>query len=190
MALFIRGANYFFGNRRVNTVALSGLERLFHAPVFSGMESQNGRAPPWIEPRRKVPQKCVQGGELVVYRDAQGLENAADGQVALGVTKGKYTTDPTKLTLEKSTSEKLRAHIAGQSRDGKSTGNVKGTIVVQYVDDEAGVQTHELLNCKTNVDGKASHKEGSDVLTEDWEFYTRLIKRNGKTLFESDEAGV
>ncbi len=111
-------------------------------------------------------------------------------QVALGVTKGKYTTDPCKLTVIKTTAEEIRTHIAGQSRTGNSTGSPKGTIVVQYIDDDLGVQTHELIDCRLNTGGSSSSKEGSDALTEDLEFYVRLIKRNGKTLFESDEEGV
>ncbi len=124
-------------------------------------------------------------GDKIERGEARGAS-----QVALGVTKGKYTTDPCKITLHKSSAAELRKHIAGQSRTGNSTGNVKGTIVVQFVDDELGVQTHELIDCRMNNPGTGSSKEGSDPLTEDVEFYVRLIKRNGVTLFESDEAGV
>lgn len=111
-------------------------------------------------------------------------------QVALGVSKGKYTTDPVKVTLHRSSGEELRQHIAQLSRTGRSLGGVTGTIFFQFVHETLGTQTIVCKGCKVNVAGTGSAKEGSDPLTEDWEFYTRAISRNGITLYESDDPGA
>jgi len=117
-------------------------------------------------------------------------EGRGASQVALSTGKGKYTASPFKVTLHRSTGGELRVFIAGQSRTGKSLGQVKGTIVLQYVDDELGVQTITMKRCKVNVPGSGKSKEGADPDMEDWEFYVGLIDRNGITLYESDEAGA
>lgn len=115
-------------------------------------------------------------------------EGRGASQVALSSGRGKYSTDPFKVSLHRSTGEELRRHIAAQSKSGKSLGNVKGTIVLQYVHDELGTQTVTGKECKVNVGGTGASKEGTDPDMEAWEFYVRLLDRNGITLYESEEA--
>jgi hypothetical protein len=117
-------------------------------------------------------------------------EGRGASQVALGTGKGKYKAEPFKITLHKSSAEELRQHIAAQSRTGKSLSSVRGTIVLQVVDDELGVQTVTAKGCRVMKGGTSSNAEGAEALMEDWEFYVRLLDRNGVTLYESDEAGV
>jgi len=135
--------------------------------------------------KKYVAFTSIDYGDKLERGEARGAS-----QVALGVTRGKYVTDPCKLTVHKSTAQEIRDDIASQSADGVSFGNVKGTIIVQYVDDEIGVQTHELVDCRLNTGGTGGSKEGSDPNTEDLEFYVRLIRRNGKTLFDANQEGV
>ena len=47
------------------------------------MKGQNGDAPAGIQASGKIPQKCLERGKLVIHLDTQGLENSADGKVAL-----------------------------------------------------------------------------------------------------------
>lgn len=117
-------------------------------------------------------------------------EGRGASMVALASSPGKYTASPCKITFHKSSGEELRQHIATQSTDGKSLGQVKGTIVLQFIHPTLGVQTVTMSGCKVNNPGTSSAKEGSDPLTEDWEFYVRLISRNGITLYESSDPGA
>lgn len=117
-------------------------------------------------------------------------EGRGASQVPLAVSRGKYSADPVKISLLKTTGAELRTHLAAQSRTGNSIGQVKGTIVLQTVDDDIGVQTTTFSRCQPNVPGSGGYKEGSDPLMEDWEFYCRTIDRDGITLFESDEPGA
>lgn len=117
-------------------------------------------------------------------------EGRGASQVALASSDGKYTTDPLKITLHKTSGEELRQHIASQSRTGNSLGDVEGVVVLQFVHPRLGVQTVTCKHCKVTNPGTSSHGEGPDPLTEDWEFYVRLIDRNGITLYQSDDPGV
>ncbi len=51
------------------------------------MKGQDGGAPAWVQATRKAAQKRVEGRELVVHGDAQGLEDAADGKLAAVVAR-------------------------------------------------------------------------------------------------------
>ncbi len=117
-------------------------------------------------------------------------EGRGASQVALAVSRGKYVTDPVKIKFHATSGDELRQHVAAQSRTGKSIGSVEGTIVLQLVDDKLGVLTYTFAKCMVNVPGTGAYAEGSELLVEDWEFYVRLIDRNGITLYESDEAGA
>jgi hypothetical protein len=151
----------------------------------------NGKAYDHSSARLDIFGLKVVGFTSIDYNDKlERGEVRGASQVPLGTTRGKYSADPCKITVVKTTAEEIRTHLAGLSRTGNSTGSPKGTIIVQYIDDELGVQTHELIDCRLNTGGASSSKEGADPLTEDLEFYVRLIRRNGRTLFESDEQGV
>lgn len=133
----------------------------------------------------------ARGYTAIEYDDGMEYgEGRGASQVPLATSRGKYKAEPLKVTFHRSTGEELRQHIAGQSRTGKSLGGVKGTIVLQYIHDSLGVQTITAKGCKVQKPGTGSSKEGTDPDMEVWEFYVRLLDRNGITLYESDEAGA
>jgi len=77
------GADHAAGDFLVEAFAVRGLEGLFHAAVFAGVEGEDGEASAWIEAVREDAQEGVEGGEFFVHFDADGLEDAADGEFAL-----------------------------------------------------------------------------------------------------------
>lgn len=151
----------------------------------------NGRAYDFSSCRLEVFGEKIVGFTSIDYNDKlERGEGRGASQVLLAVTRGKYAADPVKIELHKSTGAELRAKIASQSRTGKSLGSVVGTIILQVIDDELGVQTTTMGRCQVNVPGSGSFKEGSDPLMESWEFFCRTIDRDGITLYESDEPGA
>ena len=79
------GSNDLPGDVSVEARAPARCEGFLHAPIFTGMKSEHGHAPAGLEARGKVAEEGFERRELVVDRDAESLEDAAEGQVA-GVT--------------------------------------------------------------------------------------------------------
>ena len=76
---FIPGrTNHIVRDRRVGAIEPARLERLLHAPVFSGMKRQDRHAASRRQAERQLPQERVERREFVVHRNAQRLERAAD----------------------------------------------------------------------------------------------------------------
>lgn len=151
----------------------------------------NGRAYDFYATRLEVFGLKLVGYSQIDFGDKiERGEARGPSQVALATTRGKYSADKFKLKLLATSGKELRAHLASKSRTGKSTGQVKGVIVLQLLDDELGVQTTTFGGCRPDVTGTASYGEGTDALMEDWEFYVRTIERDGITQYESDEPGV
>lgn len=100
-----------------------------------------------------------------------------------GRTRGKYTTEPVKLTGPKSSMQALREQLAKRSSDGKTYGTVPFELVVQFVDTgEKGI-TVALEECRL-VGNTEGHEENPDPLTDEVEIDCMRIRRNGLTLFE------
>jgi len=78
MDLFRSRANDLAGYTSVNAVPLPGLEGFFHAAIFTRMKGQDSHATTGFEAEWEIAQKCFQGAEFVVDRDAQGLKNPAN----------------------------------------------------------------------------------------------------------------
>src|ERR1017187_5176540 len=80
-----RGTNYFAGNIGIDPIAQAGFEGFLHAAVFAGVEREDGDASAGIETGGEISEEVIERGEFVVHRDAQRLEDASDGVVALFV---------------------------------------------------------------------------------------------------------
>lgn len=109
-----------------------------------------------------------------------------------GRSQGKYTTDPVKLRGPKSTIEALRAYLASQSSNGRNYGDTEFQIIVQYSVGGASTEPPmqvELERCVITSDS-TSHEESSDHLRDEIEIDTMLIRRNGRTLFDSSLGAV
>ncbi len=151
----------------------------------------NGRTYSFADCRLEIFGLKIVGYTQVDYDDELEIgEGRGASQVALADTKGKYKAEPFKIKAHKSTAKEVRDHIASQSRTGKSLGGVRGTIILQVIDDELGVQTVTASKCRITKPGTNSQSEGADSLMEDITFYVRTIDRDGITLYESDEPGA
>lgn len=107
-------------------------------------------------------------------------------QAPRGRSRGKYTTDPVKLTGFKSSIAAFRAALAAQATDGKSYGDVEFEILVQYVETGEDPQDVEIERCVW-TGNSTSEEEGADPLKEEIEIDCMLIRRNGATLFDDSE---
>jgi hypothetical protein len=101
-------------------------------------------------------------------------------------THGKYTIEPVKLGGPKSSCQALRAGLAARAPDQISYGDVEFQIVTQYV--EADEQSLTVVIERCVIIGNASDEsEDPKHLEEDIEIDAMLIRRNGLTLFDSQE---
>ena len=109
-----------------------------------------------------------------------------------GRSAGKYSTDPVKLRGPKSTVEAMRKYLAQQSSNGKSYGDTEFLIIVQYSvgtgSTEPPMQV-ELERCVI-ISDSSSHEESAEHLRDEIEIDTMLIRRNGRTLFDSTYGGI
>ena len=78
-----RRADDFAGNIGVDPIAQAGFESFLHTAVLAGVEREDGDASAWIETGGEISQKVVERREFVVHGDAQCLEDATDGFIAL-----------------------------------------------------------------------------------------------------------
>lgn len=101
-----------------------------------------------------------------------------------GRSRGKYTTEPVKLTGWKASIQELRKSLAARSPDGASYGDVEFEIVVQYVDSGEEPMTVVLERC-VFTGNSSSDEEGPDPLKEEIEIDCMLIRRNGLVLFDA-----
>ena len=77
------GADNAARDLAVEAFAVRGLEGFFDAAVFAGVEGQDGDATTGVQALRENAQEGVESGEFFVHFDADGLEDAADGEIAL-----------------------------------------------------------------------------------------------------------
>lgn len=103
-----------------------------------------------------------------------------------GRSRGKYETDPVKVTGWKGSVQLLREGLARLSADGKSYGDVEFQGLVQYIEADDTEITVELdrLVWMSNT---SSDEESADPLKEDFELDVMLIRRNGLVLFDGSE---
>ena len=94
VAFFGVGAEDAAGDFLVKAFAVRGLEGFFHAAIFAGMEGEDGEAAAGIQALGQNAQETVERGEFLVHCNADGLEDAADGEFAFVLTDcGKFTAN-------------------------------------------------------------------------------------------------
>lgn len=103
-----------------------------------------------------------------------------------GRSRGKYSTEPVGLTGWTGSVQALRDALAAKSADGLSYGDVEFEVVVQYIEADETPITVEIERCVWTKN-TTNNEEGPDPLSEEIELDCMLIRRNGKTLFDSSE---
>lgn len=103
-----------------------------------------------------------------------------------GRSRGKYSTEPVKLTMWKSAAQALREALARKSADGRSYGDVEFEILVQYI--EVGDEPMDVSISRCVITGNStSDEENPDPLKEEIEIDCMLIRRNGLSLFDGSQ---
>ena len=82
MAFFGGGAEDAAGDFLVKAFFAGGLKGFFHAAVFAGMKGEDGDAAAGVQTLGQDTQERVEGGELLVHFDADGLKDATHGKFA------------------------------------------------------------------------------------------------------------
>lgn len=111
---------------------------------------------------------------------AHGMSKA---HAPIGLTSGKYSPEPFKLSMWKKTEIKLRKYLATLAEDGRSYGNVLVPIFLQIVDGP-DVSTVELVDSGITSEA-ATGEESPDPTKATWEFLPTLIVVDGLTLFDN-----
>lgn len=105
-------------------------------------------------------------------------------QTYRGRTRGKYETEPGKLSGPVSTVQAFLDDIAADSADGKSFGDPEFEVTIQFVEDDDKPVTIVLEQCV--IDGvKDSHDESVEAAMQELSIDYMRVTRNGKYLYSS-----
>lgn len=146
----------------------------------------NGNAHSWASIKVKCEGDLFTGFTAISYADkleVAKLYGMGKSHAPRGRTRGKYSTEPAKLSGPKSTMKALRDALAKRSPSGKSYGQTVFQIVVQYVEANDKPQTDELIDCRY-IGTTSSHEESPDPLVDEVEIDVMRIRRDGQTLYE------
>lgn len=120
-------------------------------------------------------------GDVVEVEKGYGMGKA---QKPRARSRGKYTPDNVVIKAQRSTAQEIRDQLYEASgRRGTTLAEVP--IVLQFIEDEETPITIEFEACRL-VSDKASDEEGPAILTDDLEFDTMAIYRNGIPMFEEN----
>jgi hypothetical protein len=151
----------------------------------------NGNQYSWGSIRLKIAGEPFTGFTGISYADKRERVKAygmGRHHAPRGRSRGKYTTDPVKLTGWKSSVQALRAALAAQAPDGKSYGDIEFEIAVQYIESDESPMSVSIERCVL-VGNSASDEESADPLKEELEIDCFLIRRNGLVLFDASQGG-
>jgi hypothetical protein len=149
----------------------------------------NGNQYSWGSIKAKLDGVPYFGFKGITYADKRERVKAygmGKHQAPRGRSRGKYSTENSKLTGPKSSIQLLREALAAKSSDGVSYGDVEFEVVFQYVERDELPITVQLERCVI-VGNSSSEEEGADPLNEEIELDVMKIYRNGLTLFDSSE---
>ncbi len=152
----------------------------------------NGNQYGWGSIVCKVAGGRLEGFTGISYADSRERVKAwgmGRHQAPRGRTRGKYTTEPVKLTGFVGSMQTLREDLAKLSDDGVSYGDVEFEIVLMHVEPSASSELPVVVEFGRCVITKnsASHEEGGDPSKEEIEIDCMSIRRNGLTLFDSTQ---
>lgn len=149
----------------------------------------NGNILNWGSIIIKVDGDRFYGFDSISYSDKRERTKAygmGRHQAPRGRTRGKYTVDPVKLRGPSGSVQAFRDMLAQQAEDGVSYGDVEFEVVVQAVDTGEAPLNIEIERCVWGSNS-VSYEEGPDYLKDEIEIDAMLIRRNGKTLFDSSQ---
>lgn len=147
----------------------------------------NGLQLSWTDVESKIDGDYFHGYSAISFGDKLEKENAwgaGKSGAPRGQSKGKYSTDPIKVSLWKGSGNLLRARLSQKSYTGKSYGDILFYWSISFVNPHEGPQFVELFECRWLVD-TSSHDESAAPLKDEAEFSCQWIKRNGRTLFDN-----
>lgn len=149
----------------------------------------NGNQHSWGSIKVKIDGVPYFGFKSISYGDKRERVKAygmGKHQAPRGRSRGKYSTEPSKLGGPKSSIQALREALAAKSPDGISYGDVEFEVVIQYYERYELPITVQLERCVI-VENTSSEEEGADPLNEEIALDVMKIYRNGLTLFDSSE---
>lgn len=149
----------------------------------------NGNQYSWASAVIKISGENIYGITSISYNDKRERVKAygtGKHHAPRGRSRGKYSTDASKMTCWTSTAQDLRNMLASQSPDGVSYGDTVFQVVVQYAEDDETAVTVELVDCVL-ASQDTSNEESPDPLKEEITFDVMRIRRNGLTLYDSSE---
>lgn len=151
----------------------------------------NGNQLSWGSIRLKVGGDVYTGFTAISYADKRERVTAygmGRHHAPRGRSRGKYSTEPVKLTGWKSSVQAIRAALAAQASDGKSYGDVEFTIAVQYIEADETPMNVSIERC-VFTGNSSSDEENPDPLKEEIEISCLYIRRNELVLFDASQGG-
>lgn len=106
-------------------------------------------------------------------------------QAPVGMTRGFYEMGQVTIAMLRRTAQDLRDHIASKSSNGRSYGDPKFHLSVQYVAVGIPAVIDEFFGCAITGDGGGADIPSADPLYEDVVMNCLKMQRGGKTLFAS-----
>jgi hypothetical protein len=103
-----------------------------------------------------------------------------------GRSRGKYSTDPVKLTGWRGSVQIFRRQLALRAIDQRSYGDVEFQIVSQYIEIGEIPLTVEIDRCVI-IGNSTTDEENPDPLKEELEIDCMLIRRNQLVLFDGSQ---
>lgn len=105
-----------------------------------------------------------------------------------GRTRGKYTPEPLVVEVFTATATEIMTLIA-QRAGARGLSSVPLNITIQLIEPDEGVLTIECLDA-TFVKTEVGLAEGPDPITKKLTFQPMRYKHNGRTLYDTSEAGA
>jgi len=150
----------------------------------------NGIQHSWSSVKLTIDDEVFTGVTSIGFADQLGVAQAygmGKHHAPLGQSAGKYSAEPLKLRMRKSSAQTLREQLAQRSSSGSAYGRVVFAVVLQYLEEDDTAMTVEFEGCRY-VKTTDANEESPDPLTEEVEISVQRIRRNGLTLFDESRS--